>query len=304
MNFRTWLRAEWDRVAAAVLITLGAVLVIVGYIGAKGTPYAVDALAYIASGGVGGIFCLGLGVGLLLSGDLHDEWRKLDRLEAAIRGNPLSDAEDVLDIARRERRPEPAPVEDAGRRSQPGDGGVGASVTAAGAASCTGGAGPLHGARAVALDWWEGRPAAGAVAVFLALVPLGVMGGGWSVAKHTAAFDTGVKGAALAGFGLVLALGLVALHTLWLRSRVISRAGILLDEHAQEVRSSAADLRSVVSPVEPAAGVGDVDSHVLVVAGLKRFHRAGCAALAGLEAVAVAREEAVSSRGPCGLCGS
>jgi hypothetical protein len=37
-------------------------------------------MPYIASGGLGGIFLLGLGSTLWLSADLRDEWRKLDEL--------------------------------------------------------------------------------------------------------------------------------------------------------------------------------------------------------------------------------
>src|SRR5581483_2749023 len=36
------------------------------------------------SGGLGGVFLLGIGATLYMSADMHDEWRKLDRIEAAI----------------------------------------------------------------------------------------------------------------------------------------------------------------------------------------------------------------------------
>jgi hypothetical protein len=85
MNLTSWLRAEWQRAAGFALIVAGAVMVVAGYIGVKGTPYVVVELAYIASGGVFGIFCLGLGASLVLSADIHDEWRKLDQVETALR---------------------------------------------------------------------------------------------------------------------------------------------------------------------------------------------------------------------------
>jgi hypothetical protein len=36
---------------------------------------------YIVSGGIGGLFLLGVGAMLWLSADLRDEWRKLDAIE-------------------------------------------------------------------------------------------------------------------------------------------------------------------------------------------------------------------------------
>src|SRR3954469_7278463 len=93
-----WLRAEWDRAAAVALVILGIVFVAVGYNGVSNSPYVAEELAYLASGAVGGLFLLGCGATLWLSADLHDEWRKLDRTEAAIRGEqvqPLSEDDEA-----------------------------------------------------------------------------------------------------------------------------------------------------------------------------------------------------------------
>ena len=85
MNLLSWLRAVRERLAGGALIIAGAVMVVVGYLGVKGTPFVVIQLCYLASGGVIGIFCLGLGAAMVLSADIHDEWRRLDAIEAAIR---------------------------------------------------------------------------------------------------------------------------------------------------------------------------------------------------------------------------
>jgi len=77
-------RAEWDRILAFVLIAAGAALVVVAWAGASGTPFVADQLSYVASGGVGGLFLLALGLALLMSADHHDEWRKLDAIERAL----------------------------------------------------------------------------------------------------------------------------------------------------------------------------------------------------------------------------
>jgi len=84
MDPAKWLRLQWDRALAWVLVTAGAIALIVGWVGVSGTAYAAEQLPYIISGGIGGIFLLGVGATLWLSADLRDEWRKLDRIEEAM----------------------------------------------------------------------------------------------------------------------------------------------------------------------------------------------------------------------------
>lgn len=83
-DVRLLLRAERDRAIAYTLIVAGAIGVLVCWIGVSGTPFVADQLSYIASGGIGGLFLLAFGLSLLVSADHHDEWRKLDRIEAAL----------------------------------------------------------------------------------------------------------------------------------------------------------------------------------------------------------------------------
>ena len=90
MDLMTWLRAEWDRVLGFGLIALGAVLLVLGYLGVSNSPYVAEQLSYIVSGGLGGLFLLGAGATLLHVADVHDEWRKLDGIEQALRsGEPI-----------------------------------------------------------------------------------------------------------------------------------------------------------------------------------------------------------------------
>ncbi|MDQ1489697.1 MAG: hypothetical protein QOD57_3107 [Actinomycetota bacterium] len=81
MGGMTWLRAEWDRFLAWGLLVVGAVLLMVGAVQVADHRYLADQLSLIMSAGIGGLGCIGFGAGLILSADLHDEWRKLDRLE-------------------------------------------------------------------------------------------------------------------------------------------------------------------------------------------------------------------------------
>jgi hypothetical protein len=80
----TLLRAEWDRVAGVALLIGGGVAIFLGYRGVADSPFVSVQLPYIISGGFGGLVLCGVGAAFLVMADLHDEWRKLDRIEAAI----------------------------------------------------------------------------------------------------------------------------------------------------------------------------------------------------------------------------
>ncbi len=84
MDVLTVLKSQWDRIAAVVCGIGGVVLLVVGYQGIADSPYVAEELAYLISGGLGGVFLLGIGATLYISADMHDEWRKLDRIEAAV----------------------------------------------------------------------------------------------------------------------------------------------------------------------------------------------------------------------------
>jgi hypothetical protein len=87
MGFIDWVRLQWDRVGAWVCIGVGALVLLLGYIGVSGTPYTSEQLPYIISGGLTGIFLLGIGGMLWLSADLRDEWRKLDNLDESLQAH-------------------------------------------------------------------------------------------------------------------------------------------------------------------------------------------------------------------------
>lgn len=86
MELMTWLRAEWDRVAGWTAIALAVLALLGGYRGVSESLSTGRQLAYIISGGVGGLILVAIGATLLISADLHDEWRKLDEVKAAING--------------------------------------------------------------------------------------------------------------------------------------------------------------------------------------------------------------------------
>ena len=97
MELMSWFKLQWDRVFGVGSMLVGAVLLIVGWVGASGEVYIANQLPYILSGGLGGLALLGVGATLWLSADLSDEWRTLDRLETggASYANATSDAASI-----------------------------------------------------------------------------------------------------------------------------------------------------------------------------------------------------------------
>ena len=83
-EFLAWARNQADRLAGWLLVGGGALALLLGWLGASGEAIAGDQIPYVISGGLFGIFLLGLGGVLLLSADLRDEWRQLERLERAL----------------------------------------------------------------------------------------------------------------------------------------------------------------------------------------------------------------------------
>jgi hypothetical protein len=88
---KTFLRAQWDRAGALLLIAVGGLALVLGWIGVSGTSVEYEQLSFVASGGLGGLALIGVGATLWLSADLRDEWRMLRRLEQkldAAEGSP------------------------------------------------------------------------------------------------------------------------------------------------------------------------------------------------------------------------
>jgi hypothetical protein len=96
MNALLWVRAQWDRVLATVLFVVGGLALVVGWAGVRSEALTALQVPYVISGGIGGIFLLGLGAVFWLSADLRDEWRKLDQVVAALGGD--QDSVDALGV--------------------------------------------------------------------------------------------------------------------------------------------------------------------------------------------------------------
>ena len=89
MDLLAWIRNQWDRSAAVFAALVGALCIFLGYLGVSDATLPTQQIPYLASGGLFGLFALGVGATLWLSADLRDEWRKLDRLEEQVRRAPI-----------------------------------------------------------------------------------------------------------------------------------------------------------------------------------------------------------------------
>lgn len=245
MDFVNWLKVERQRVAAWGSIGVGAVCLISGWIGVSGTKETYQQITYVVSGGISSLFFLGLGVGLLVSADLHDEWRKMDRLEQALAGGHAPPAETGGT----------APV--GGAASGGRTGGVSSrDVTV----DLRGGATVMTASPLRRLD--------ATVAGLGVTLALALLAGGWFHASGTRQARSALDGALIAIAALVV--GGLSMAGYSLR---IGRAVGLRKQRALGGLSDRAD--TVVSAPKSAA-----DERFMAEGGL-RFHRDGCAILTG-----------------------
>jgi len=85
MDVARWLKTQWDRALAGVLVLLGLLAVLLGWLGLSDEVLPAAQIPYLASGVGLGMFALGVGATLWLSADMRDEWRKLDDIYQLIR---------------------------------------------------------------------------------------------------------------------------------------------------------------------------------------------------------------------------
>ena len=287
MDVMTWLRAEWDRVLGFTLIAFGAVLLVLGYLGVSDSPYVAEQLSYIVSGGLGGLFLLGAGATLLILADLHDEWRKLDRVEAMLAGQipfpaPLAAANGAT----------AAPVSPAA----PLTNGVAAPAGVAPAMMVETVLAPEPGPRPGA-PAPSGPPAAAvlrrerfSLGIGL-LLAVAVLFGSWARASGVDEPRAALTAVAVAIFGLVLvALGAVG-STLTVKRHVQLRKARLFSPFLDTGRAA---------PVQRAA-TGPAGA-LVVAPGLTRYHRAGCPSVAGMAVRPVERDAVPAGLAPCRLC--
>jgi hypothetical protein len=85
MEVLNWIRNQWDRSVGLAGFIAGAIVLMLGYWGVSGTRDSAEQVAYVVSGGIAGLFLLGLGATFWLSADLRDEWRKLHEISSDLK---------------------------------------------------------------------------------------------------------------------------------------------------------------------------------------------------------------------------
>jgi hypothetical protein len=278
MDAMTWLRAQWDRVAGFGLIGLGGLALLLGFRGVSNSGYVADQLTYIISGGLGGLFLLGCGAVLLLIAEMRDEWRKLDGIEALLRGELGADDHPQDQGPTAETRAKGSTAMAArprGTRLQ--------ALPAAAKPTLMTDAGALPAAftpvTAVAL---------GAALLAMALAYAGVDG--------QRDIDAALRSTGWAVTALIAAAIVVGTSTFVAQRRMRIRQSELFAPFL---------LRSALRATQPrylterARHEGET---VVLAPGLTRYHRPSCPAVAGLDVEAMSAADAARSATPCGLC--
>jgi hypothetical protein len=268
VNVLTVLKSQWDRVAAFVCLVAGVIALIVGYHGVAHTKYTPDALAYLISGGLGGVFLLGVGGLLYSSADMHDEWRKLDRIEAAILRLAPEQLESRAADDAEPARPAARAAANGGRRAAPVSVGLAQRIIGGDAVVLTN---RLPGAAlAVAL-----------LCGFLA----------WYHAAHVSTQRAAYSATGWATLVVVLAVAAVAIQAGVGKRRLLARRRALLRRF---------DTGEPVAAV--AARRETADGRLLVIDGGRYAHAASCAMLNGEAASEVDPAALPAGVERCAIC--
>jgi hypothetical protein len=285
MDVLTVLKSQWDRIAAVACAVIGVILLIVGYQGIADSPYVAEELAYLISGGLGGVFFLGIGATLYISADMHDEWRKLDRIEEAI-----------LSLRTENSSPGPfddivEPVAEARASRHRANASAGANNGAGPNSSVTAGV-AQRSVLAMPRELLAGLRI-GAVAMSLAFAAL--MIAYWQAAdtaEARPAFNATASAASvLAVAGVLAVLGMVGMRRRLMRRRQTLLSGFLARAAADTVRPASAPGGSLRMP-----------ERLLVIPQGRYAHVPTCAMVAGERTESVSSSALPEGVLPCAIC--
>ena len=83
------MKKDWRELAAVAFAVLGGVLMVVGWVGVSQTTEVVDQLPYLFSGGLGGLVCVLIGLGLYIARNHAREQARIDELNEHLRALEL-----------------------------------------------------------------------------------------------------------------------------------------------------------------------------------------------------------------------
>ena len=78
-------KADRGRLFGWGLVLVGVACLVAGAVQVARAQYLVDQLSFLMSGGLGGLGCLIVGTGLVISNGLYREWSSLNGIEVALR---------------------------------------------------------------------------------------------------------------------------------------------------------------------------------------------------------------------------
>lgn len=298
MDVLTVLKSQWDRIAAVVCVIGGVILLIVGYQGIANSPYVAEELAYLISGGLGGVFLLGIGATLYISADMHDEWRKLDRIEDAI----LSLRSEGAEPGRFDDIVAPVAESRASRHRASSDANDADTSVTAGVAQRsrakqnTAREGGVPEGRVLAMPReLRNHLRIGGAAMSLALVAL--MLAYWQAADTAEARPaftaTASAATVLAVAGVVAVLGMVGM-----RRRLMRRRNVLLSGFLTHSRRAAA----VGDGTAVRESVARMPERLLVIPAGRYAHVPSCAMVAGERTESVSSSALPKGVLPCAIC--
>ena len=97
------IKQQWDRALAVLAAVIGALSLVLGWVGVSGVSLVTQQIPYLISGAVVGLVAFGVASTLWLSADLRDEWAKLDDIYRAVTDQPgveTGPAEDAAAVDR------------------------------------------------------------------------------------------------------------------------------------------------------------------------------------------------------------
>jgi hypothetical protein len=78
------IKQQWDRALALLAAGIGALCLLLGWVGVSGVSLVTQQIPYLISGAVVGLVAFGVASTLWISADLRDEWAKLDDIYRAV----------------------------------------------------------------------------------------------------------------------------------------------------------------------------------------------------------------------------